>query len=143
MNLARALLDSAVFIYAIGLPHPYKEPCTRLLGALREQEYGGEASVLTMQEILHQRARRTGDRKEAQRRAREAATMCPIHELTVADLQLGLTLFGSTTSLHVRDALHAATAINRGIPTIISPDHAFDEVTGLQRLDPVQAAALL
>ncbi|MGH3922498.1 MAG: hypothetical protein ACRDTT_06450 [Pseudonocardiaceae bacterium] len=38
---------------------------------------------------------------------------------------------------------YAATALNRSIPAIVSPDPAFDDVPQLERLDPVQAAARL
>jgi predicted nucleic acid-binding protein len=58
-------------------------------------------------------------------------------------LAVGMQLFKTAARLNARDALHAATALNRGIPTIISPDPAFDDVTGLQRLDPIKAVAAL
>ncbi|MGH3940314.1 MAG: PIN domain-containing protein [Pseudonocardiaceae bacterium] len=66
-----------------------------------------------------------------------------MHDLTAADLTLGLRLFRISDRLNARDVLHAATAINRGIPTIVSPDQAFDDVPQLERLDPVQATAQL
>jgi predicted nucleic acid-binding protein len=57
--------------------------------------------------------------------------------------QLGLRLFVNSTRLSARDALHAATALNRGVPTIVSPDEAFDDVPQLERIDPLRAAARL
>lgn len=141
MTLDRALLDSAVFIYAVGVEHPYREPCRELLRALEAERFRGEASALAVEETLHQRARRTGDRKSAARVAGNIATLCPIHDLTKADVVLGLRLFGASNRLGARDALHAATALNRGIPTIVSPDAAFDDVPQLERVDPIGAAA--
>ena len=46
-------------------------------------------------------------------------------------------------ALQMRDAIHAATALNRGIDLILSPDTGFDDVEGLERLDPMDAEATL
>lgn len=143
MSLDRVLLDSAVFIYAVGVAHPYRDACRRLLEALEAEKYRGEASVLAVEETLHQRARRTGDRKSAQRVAGSVMALCEVHDLTTADVILGLRLFGTSARLNARDVLHAATALNRGIPTIVSPDQAFDDVPQLERVDPGEAAARL
>lgn len=143
MALDRVLLDSAVFIYTVGVEHPYREPCRLLLQAVSTGALDGEASVLAIEETVHQRTRRTGDRASAERIGRAILALCPVHELTRADTDLALALFAASGRLDVRDALHAATARNRGIATIISPDPAFDGVASLTRLDPSAAAALL
>lgn len=143
MSLGRALLDTAVFVYAVGVDHPYREPCRTLLDPDHLAAYSGEASVQAIQELLHQRTRRTGDRASAVATAEAASTLCLLHPLTEDDLRLGMRLFDQAAGLSGRDALHAATAINREITTIMSPDDAFDDVAGLRRLDPVDAAALL
>ncbi|MEX2619915.1 MAG: type II toxin-antitoxin system VapC family toxin [Egibacteraceae bacterium] len=137
----RALIDSAVFVYAVGTDHPYREPCRRLVEALGQDALQGEASVEAVQELLHQRVRRTGDRAGATRLARCVAGLCPLHDVTVADLRTALELFARHDRLQARDAIHAATAVNRGIPVIISPDRDFDGLAHLQRVDPVEAAA--
>ena len=143
MSLDRVLLDSAIFIYAVGVDHPYRDPCRQLLEALEAERYRGEVSALAVEETLHQRACRTGDRESARRVARSVMTLCPVHDLTTADVALGLRLFGTSARLNARDVLHAATALNRGIPVVISPDKAFDDVPQLERLDPMQAVARL
>lgn len=140
MPLQRALFDTAVFVYAVGTDHPYREPCRRLVEALGGQHVHAEASVELVQEFLHQRARRTGDRPEAVRLAQRVAALCTLHEVEVRDLRLALDLFAAHDALHARDAVHAATAINRGITSIVSPDRAFDDLDGLVRIDPRDAA---
>ena len=45
--------------------------------------------------------------------------------------------------LRVRDAVHAATALRRGISIILSADHDFDDIAGLERLDPHDAVRQL
>lgn len=143
MSLGHVLLDTAVFVYAVGADHPYREPCVALLRSMGQGSFRGDANVLVIQELAHQRSRATGDRQAAQRTATDAAATCTVHDVTEADLALGLRLFAGTTGLHAADALHAATALTRGIPVIVSPDDAFDEVTGIARIDPVDAAAQL
>lgn len=144
MRLGRILLDSAVFIYAVGAEHRYRDPCRRLLEAVADgSSVTGEASVLAAQELLHQRARRTGNRVQAAVAARDVATFCTLHELTPQDLVLATQLFDRTGALDAADACHAATALHRDIPVLVSPDPAFDTVEGLRRVDPVEAAAQL
>jgi predicted nucleic acid-binding protein len=75
--------------------------------------------------------------------ARNVVVLCDVHDLSKADVSLGLDLFARSARLNARDALHAATAINHGIPIIVSPDEAFDDVPQLRRLDPIVAAARL
>jgi predicted nucleic acid-binding protein len=140
MPPTRVLLDTAVFVYAVGVEHPHRAPSRALVRALAEQRMVGEASVELVQEFLHQRARRTGDRLDAVRRAEQVAALCSLHDVTPDDLRLALRLFGEHGELHARDAIHAATALNRGIGVIVSPDPAFDGVLGLRRL-PIEGAA--
>ncbi len=142
-NLDRVLLDSAIFIYAVGVAHPHREACRELLRALEADQFRGEASGLAVEETLHQRARRTGDRESAGRVAGNILILCTVHDLTRADLVLGLRLFANSTRLNARDALHAATAVNHGVPTIVSPDEAFDDVPQLERVDPLDAVERL
>jgi uncharacterized protein len=138
--LGRVLLDTAVFVYAVGVDHPLREPSRAIVRALSEQRLEGEASVELVQEFLHQRWRRTGDRAEATAQARHVAALCVLHDVGPDDLRLALQLFEAHDGLHARDAVHAATALNRGISTVLTPDTAFDAVPGLARLT-VEAAA--
>jgi predicted nucleic acid-binding protein len=134
-------LDSAVFIYAIGVDHPYRAPCRALVTAMRSGDLVGEASVLAVQEVMHQRLRRTGDRRGAGAAADDLSVFCTIHGLTAADMRRAVDLFTRGDGLDAADACHAATALNRAIPVIISPDVGFDDVAGLARMDPAEAAA--
>jgi predicted nucleic acid-binding protein len=143
VTIGRVLLDSAVFIYAIGQDHPYRLPCRTLMTALRNGQLDGEASVLVAQEVMHQRARRTGDRDSAASASRELSQFCTLHELTPSDVRRAAELFEDVDGLDAADACHAATALSRGITVIVSPDDAFDAVAGLTRLDPADAATQL
>lgn len=65
MSFPRALVDTAVFAYAVGVDHPYRESCRALVAGLADGAFDAEASVEVVQEFLRQRARRTGDRHAA------------------------------------------------------------------------------
>jgi len=41
-----------------------------------------------------------------------------------------------------RDALHAATALQRGMEVVVSADADFDMVLGLRRVDPLDRTAV-
>jgi len=51
-------------------------------------------------------------------------------------VQHGIDLLGTHSGLDARDAGFAALALNRGIDAILTTDRAFDEVDGLERIDP-------
>lgn len=140
--MSRFLYDTAVFVYAVGRDHRYREPCRAIVRAARDGRLGGEASVELVHEYAHILLRRTGDRPRAAREARAVWRLCSLHEATIDDLRRAIQLF-EAHALGGRDALHAATALNRGIPHVLSPDRAFDGVTGLERVDPVDALARL
>jgi predicted nucleic acid-binding protein len=140
--LTRFLYDTAVFVYAYGADHPYAEPCREIVDRAGDGDLRGEASADLVQEVLHQRARRTGDRRRAAREAGAAAELCDLHDVRPEDVVRALELFASTERLDARDAVFAAVALNRGIPAILSPDRAFDDVAGLVRVDPIDRRAV-
>jgi uncharacterized protein len=140
--LTRFLYDTAVFVYAYGADHPYAEPCREIVDRAGDGDLRGEASADLVQEVLHQRARGTGDRRRAAREAGAAAELCDLHDVRPEDVVRALELFASTERLDARDAVFAAVALNRGIPAILSPDRAFDGVAGLVRVDPADGEAV-
>lgn len=138
----RFLYDTAIFVYAVGAEHPYRESCREIVARSARGELSGEASVELVQEFAHVRLRRTGDRADALRLAGEVAQLCRLHAFEPGDLPLTLTLLDRHEALGVRDAVFAATALNRSVPAILSPDRAFDGIRGLRRVDPTDARAV-
>lgn len=137
--MTRFLYDTAVFVYAVGAEHPYREPCRAIVERARQGELEGEASVELVQEFTHVRVRRTGDRREAVTLGRQVAQLCRLHDFEQRDIPLVMNLVSQHERLGVRDAVFAATALNRGVPVILSPDAAFDDVQGMRRIDPLDA----
>jgi uncharacterized protein len=140
--LRRVLIDANVFIYALGAEHRYRGPCRAIVAALASGQLPGETSVEILQEVVHVRRRRKGG-SDAAARAREIlAWELPVHEFDVDDLERALGLIDRHEGLPVRDAVHAAMALNREIDAVLSTDGDFDLVEGLARIDPADAPAV-
>lgn len=129
-------------MYAAGREHPYREPCRSVLERAGAGDLTGEASVELVQELAQVMLRRVGSRRDVVRRVGEAAELCRLHAFEPADLPLALSLLEQHDRLDPRDAVFAATAINRDVPVILSPDRAFDGIRGLRRVDPLDHAAV-
>jgi hypothetical protein len=138
----RVLLDTNVILYALGGPHAQAEPCRRILQLAGEGSLRPEAPVDIVQEILHHRNRRLGDRVQAREDALAAAALCRLHAVELEDAREAARLFADSPSLSARDAIFAAIAIRHGLPTILSADTDFDGLPGLRRIDPTDAEAV-
>lgn len=141
-RLRRFLYDTSIFIYALGGEHPYREPCRSIVERATAGELQGEASADLLQEVMHQRLRRTGDRAIAARSARNVIKLVWLHPLEPDDVQRGIDLFEAYPDLDARDAVFAALAINRGIDAILATDRAFDGIDGIERIDPADERAV-
>jgi uncharacterized protein len=138
----RFLYDTAIFSYALGGDHRYKEPCRTIVEKATAGELRGEASADLIQELASQRLRRTGDRNSTAEAVRNVAKLVRLHPLEPDDALLGIDLFEANSRLDARDAVFAAVALNRGIDVILATDRAFDEVRGLERIDPADERAV-
>ena len=138
--MRRFLFDTNVWVYALGDPHPYRDSCRRIVADQGDGRLAGEVTSVVVAELVHQRLRQTGDRREAAQRGRELALACRVHAPGEADASLALELFERVAGLDSFDALLAATALNRGIDAILSADRAFDHVDDLERVDPLDSA---
>jgi uncharacterized protein len=141
-GVRRFLYDTSIFVYALGGAHRYREPCREIVRRAAAGDLQGEASVDLLQELLHQRIRRTGNRPIAVTSVRKVSKLIWWHSLEIDDVQRGVDLFETHAGLDARDAVFAALALNRGIDAILATDRAFDEVAGLERIDPLDERAL-
>jgi predicted nucleic acid-binding protein len=92
----RFLYDTSIFVYALGGEHRYREPCREIVRLAATGGLQGEASGDLLQELMHQRARRTGNRTEAARAARHVAKLAWWHPVEPNDVQRGIDLFEPT-----------------------------------------------
>lgn len=139
----RLLFDTAVFIYAVGREHPHREPCRQLVRLLAQETLTADISAEALQEYVHVRTRKGIERSQAVDEARSIVALCRVHDVTMTELQVGLQLFRTHPDLHMRDAIHAATALACQASVLVSPDRAFDDVPGIERLEPAEALALV
>lgn len=135
----RFLYDTSIFVYARGREHPFREPCRTLIRLAEEGVLAGEASLELIQEYAHLLRRRGMGGVEVGKQARDVAALCLLHEVSEADVDLALNLVATHPRIQVRDGVHAATALRRGIPVVLSADRGFDGIHGLRRLDPQEA----
>ena len=139
MGEEAVLVDSAIALYAMGDPGPQRDRSQRYLESLWEGKGRAYASVEMIQETVHHRLRRLGDRAAAAQDARDLMPSLILLNFDREVLDLSLELI-ERTSISGRDAVHAATALAYGIETIASPDPAFDGIPGLRRIDPLADA---
>lgn len=140
--MRRFLYDTSIFVYALGGEHPYKEPCREIVRKAALGDLQGEASADLLQELVHQRVRRTGDRSGAAEAARNVAKLAWWHPVEPNDVQRGIELFEAHDGLGPRNAIFAALALNRGIEAILTTDRAFDGIDGLERIDPTDGQVI-
>ena len=133
------LLDATVLSYAVGVEHPLRAPCRRLLQAHGDGRIEATTTVEVIQEFAHVRARRRS-RADAVGLARQYLTAFAVLVTTSEDLDLGLTLFERYPQLGAFDAMLAAVALNRHADALVSADGAFGEVPNLLWVDPAMPA---
>lgn len=135
----RTFLDTNVFLYAAGQPHPQREACAQVLRQVASGRLEATVNSEVLQEILYVLARR-GRRDDAIALARHAASLFPdLLPVTRDDLLGACDLMGRYRRLSVRDAIHAATMLRNGLTRIISVDSDFDQIQEIRRIDPAAA----
>lgn len=140
--MTRALLDANVFIHALG-EHPILRPaCRAVLAHSSRGDIVAEASALVIDEVVHVRNRRSGDRRASVKDGRAAAALCLLHPVTSRDVETALGIFLAQPGLQMRDAIHVATAAQHGLSVVLSTDRAFDDIPGLRRIDPADRSTV-
>lgn len=134
-------LDTAIFMYSVGVEHPLREPCRNVIRQVRDGTLDATTSVEVVQEIHHRyRSIRRPDIGQAL--AQDVMdTFAPVLPVTHAVMRRVAALAERYPRLGSRDLVHVATCIVEGIDTIITPDVGFDVVTEVRRIDPRAFAA--
>jgi len=126
-------LDSNVFIYAVLGGAKEGSWCRDLVRRVAEGGEEAVTSALTVDEVVNQV--RVSRGLETSIQAGEAILQMAHLAVAPADAEtLWKSLeLGRQLGLHPRDAIHAATALLRRTPELISEDADFDKVEGLRR----------
>lgn len=127
-------IDSNIPMYVAGREHPHREPALRLLERVRSGEVEGCTSTEVLQEILYRY--HALDRLDLAVEVYDLfVELCPeVFPVTLADTDRARRLLVEVSGAGVRDALHAAVMLNRGVSTIASFDRGFDAIPGIERL---------
>jgi predicted nucleic acid-binding protein len=134
------LLDTNVFVYARGRPHPFKDPCRRVLAGAEADRTAFGIDVEMLQELLDLYVRR-GRRAEATAMVEDALTAFPDpFAITRREIEECSDVLMANALLSPRDAVHAAVCRTYGLEGLVSTDREFDGTPGIVRFDPVELA---
>ncbi len=134
-----AFLDANVPMYAVGVPHPLKDPCRQILTLVGQHPQAFVTNVEVLQEIIHrylaQRLWTQGREifDEFYQLMRER-----IEAVQAEDVERAAALADAYPELAGRDLVHAAVMQRLGVTRIISADRGFDRLADIERLDPAQ-----
>lgn len=135
----RVFLDTNIFLYAAGRPHPERAACAEILRRVAAGALDATISTEIVQEVLYVLSRR-GRRKEALVLARHLTALFPdLLPVTIHEMAESMRLLERHPTLPVRDAVHVATMLRNGLRTVISVDADFDQIPDIRRLPPGKA----
>ena len=131
-----AFVDTAVLMYAVGAEHPLRKPCQDVLTAVESGELDAEVSIEVVQELAHRYLAIGRGDAVPDLLTKALDLFAPVLPVTHAVMRRVPELARAYPRLAARDLIHVAVCQHEGIDQIISPDRAFDAVTGLRRIDP-------
>ena len=118
-----SFVDTNVFVYAVGRPHPLREPAQELLRERLERGVPMATSAEVLQELLH--VYRPVGREEtlaaALRLAQDLTTVWPIER---SDVLAARDLAVARPGLGARDLIHLAVCRRHGAGELLSFDRS-------------------
>ena len=132
-------LDVNIFMYAAGAPHPYKDPCVRILSDVETGALAAAINTEILQELLYRYSHIKLADKGVQLCRHTLKYPLTILPITEADIRLAVDLFDThrVAGFGPRDSIHAATMQNNGISRLVSADKDFDHLGSVTRIDPL------
>lgn len=129
-------VDTNIFIYASGSPHPHKSPSKYLLEKIAKNQIKAVTNSEVLQEVLH-RYRAIGELGRGFLVFDDCMQIVPlVLSVSKNDILKARHLLQEYNSIAVRDAIHAAVMLNHGIKTICSYDKHFDQIKEIKRMEP-------
>jgi predicted nucleic acid-binding protein len=129
-------LDTNVFLYAAGGPHPLKEPCGRILKAVADGAIEAVVDTEVLQELLYVLERRSLLKQGTSLVSSVVELVSRVLPVSAHDTELTCKLLLKSSGLPVRDAVHAAVMMNNGLDTVVTADRHFSMVKGLRCIQP-------
>ena len=130
-------LDSNIFVNAKIKDRKYGSSCARVITDLAEGGLSAATSTLALVEVSNA-LRKIGLGQEVALEINSIySTGITVSELLNVDVRLTVELFRST-SVSPYDCAHAAIMKRIGLDTILSTDPHFEDIPGINRLDPLK-----
>ena len=130
----KVFVDSNVPMYVAGREHPMREPARRFLARVQAGEVEACTSTEVLQEILNRYVglKRTDLAHEVYELF---VDLCPVVlPVALADTDRAREMIRTVEAISVRDAIHAAVALNHGVRHVASFDRGFDAIDGIARV---------
>ena len=132
------LIDANVLIYARGVPHPYRDACRNLLAEVEGGRLEANVDTEVLQEIVYVYWYRGRLERGLDYLDRLLVLFPMPFPVTGETVTTARDILADHPQLEPRDAIHAAVVLNHDLEAIISADRAFDEMTEIKRLDPLE-----
>lgn len=130
------VLDTTVLVYAVGTEHRFREPCRRLIAAIRNGDVTATTTIEAIQEFAHVRARRRSRDDAAALASSYIDLLSPLLIVEEADLREGLRVFAASDQLGSFDAVLVAASAAVGADAIVSADAAFASAASTTHIVP-------
>lgn len=129
-------IDANLIMYSLGGPHPLRDPCKKILKAIKSNVFAAVTNTEVLQEVLYRyfSIKRSILGEIAYKSLVQLSAQ--IFPVTLRETDRALDLLKKYQNITSRDAVHAATMINNGINEIISTDPHFDLISEIKRIDP-------
>lgn len=136
-------LDANIPMYASGGGHPLQASAVAVLAAAGEHPESFITDAEVLQEILHRyRSQRLWGRGRLVFEEFGNLMSRSTIPVTADDVRAAARLGEEYHKPDARDLIHIAIMIRRGISDIVSADRGFDDVSGIERLDPSDIATI-
>jgi predicted nucleic acid-binding protein len=130
-------VDANILIYS-AVESEYRGPCLEILEAIARGDAAGRTSTAALEEVWYvELSGRAGDLTGLTEHG--YAIFSPLLPVTDEAFRLALSL--DVGAIGPNDRLHVAACLAHGIEVIVSADAQFDGVTGIRRVDPLNARA--
>lgn len=131
-------VDANAIVYS-AVEGPGRDLCLRVLRAVAEGEVEGRTSPAVLEEVWHVAERRYRGQLDGLVES-ALSIFSPLLLVTEADLTHALSI--DSPSLGPNDRLHLGTCVTHGIDVVLTADRAFDGVAEIERVDPLDPAAV-
>ena len=130
------LIDTNVLMYVAGREHPNRADSVSLLQRVADGDLDAAIDAEVLQEILH-RYRGLGRWEDGRRVYDLVRALIPdVVDIDAATMDRAAWLMGRYPTLTVRDAVHAASALEVGAEALCTWDTDFDAITEIRVVRP-------